>query len=255
MERKHMSNPHARVARNCNGGRDFVAGDVHGEFIALEHLLERVEFAPERDRLFSVGDLIDRGPHSASALKWMESGRITLATRGNHEQWLLERLDAQASGEYDAAWRRERWSDAEIEAGRGLRWASIFRAMPLTATVDTAHGAVGIVHAAPVHRSWAQTIEALKQGNVDAGWLALNSDARARGDAHRAESDNVPLDGAIEGVRAVITGHSPGAHARCTSNVWHIDTGAGSPGGAVTLARIDGNVIETLSEPLQGGRQ
>ena len=61
-------------------GRDFVAGDVHGEFPTLERLLDQVGFETSRDRLFALGDLVDRGPDSAAALDWIESGRITLAT-------------------------------------------------------------------------------------------------------------------------------------------------------------------------------
>ena len=59
-------------------GRDFVIGDVHGEYDTLEAMLAELEFHPGRDRLFALGDLIDRGPRSADTLEWMEQGRITL---------------------------------------------------------------------------------------------------------------------------------------------------------------------------------
>lgn len=62
-----------RVRENCTDGRDFVVGDVHGEFPTLESLLAQVGFAPERDRLFALGDLVDRGPRSTDALAWMET--------------------------------------------------------------------------------------------------------------------------------------------------------------------------------------
>ena len=82
-----------RVTENV-AGRDFVVGDVHGEFETLEATLTHVEFQPGHDRLFALGDLVDRGPRSADALAWMESGRITLSVRGNHEQMLYERIKA-----------------------------------------------------------------------------------------------------------------------------------------------------------------
>ena len=47
-------------------GRDFVVGDVHGMFDRVAQALTKVQFNPSRDRLFSVGDLIDRGPQSDS---------------------------------------------------------------------------------------------------------------------------------------------------------------------------------------------
>ena len=73
-------------------GRDFVAGDVHGEFPTLTRLLDQVGFETSRDRLFALGDLVDRRPDSAAALDWIESRRITLSVRGNHEQLLLDRI-------------------------------------------------------------------------------------------------------------------------------------------------------------------
>ena len=82
--------PVSRHARNPTG-RDFVVGDVHGAFAVVERALKSLRFAPERDRLFSVGDLIDRGPRSADALDWLQEGRI-LAVRGNHEQWMVNSL-------------------------------------------------------------------------------------------------------------------------------------------------------------------
>ena len=87
----------ARVERNVTAGRDFVVGDVHGEFDTLEAMLASVGFRPGRDRLFALGDLVDRGPRSADALAWMENGQIELSVRGNHEQMLLDRIDAAES--------------------------------------------------------------------------------------------------------------------------------------------------------------
>ena len=69
-------------------GRDFVVGDVHGCFRTLEHVLDALAFDSERDRLFGVGDLIARGPHSTEAVDWLET-RFTAVTRGNHEDAAL----------------------------------------------------------------------------------------------------------------------------------------------------------------------
>ena len=50
-----------RFARNV-GGRDFAVGDIHGCFSHLSRSLEAIGFDAAVDRLFSVGDLVDRGP-------------------------------------------------------------------------------------------------------------------------------------------------------------------------------------------------
>ena len=49
-------------------GRDLVVGDVHGCFRTLARALSQLEFDPSCDRLFGVGDLVDRGPHSEGRL-------------------------------------------------------------------------------------------------------------------------------------------------------------------------------------------
>ena len=62
---------------NPLGGADFVVGDVHGCFRTLRRAMNAVDFNPERDRLFAVGDLVNRGPHSYEAIDWLgRSGRI-----------------------------------------------------------------------------------------------------------------------------------------------------------------------------------
>ena len=53
-------------------GRDFAVGDIHGSFSALQTALDTIEFNSEVDRLFSVGDLVDRGPESHHVLEWLD---------------------------------------------------------------------------------------------------------------------------------------------------------------------------------------
>ena len=67
---------------------------MHGEFETLEAMLASLGLRPDRDRLFALGDLADRGPRNAHALAWMEAKRIGLSVRGNHEQMLLDRIEA-----------------------------------------------------------------------------------------------------------------------------------------------------------------
>ena len=45
-------------------GRDFVVGDIHGEYDQFMKELEKVNFDKNIDRVFSVGDLVDRGKDS-----------------------------------------------------------------------------------------------------------------------------------------------------------------------------------------------
>src|SRR3546814_1255791 len=53
-------------------GRDFIVGDLHGCLDLLQAELTRIEFDRSKDRLFSVGDLVDRGPDSMGCLRRSE---------------------------------------------------------------------------------------------------------------------------------------------------------------------------------------
>ena len=70
-------------------GRDFVVGDLHGHHAALESLLREACFDPSQDRVFSVGDLVDRGPESFQTLRLLQEPWF-FAVRGNHEDMLLD---------------------------------------------------------------------------------------------------------------------------------------------------------------------
>ena len=84
-------------------------------------------------------------------------------------------------------------------------------------------------------------------GGGDSTWLALNSSARARANARCAEHEGLPASGPIDKVRAVLTGHTMLPAVTRTANVWHLDTGAGTPTRRPTLARIDGDPIDTVT--------
>ena len=72
-----------RFAQNTVG-RDFAVGDIHGCFTELQRGLEAIGFDPSTDRLFSVGDLVDRGPESHLALQWLHKPWFH-AICGNHD--------------------------------------------------------------------------------------------------------------------------------------------------------------------------
>jgi serine/threonine protein phosphatase 1 len=219
-----------RFAANT-AGRDFAVGDIHGHFTRLQTALDNVCFEPSVDRLFSVGDLIDRGPESLDVDEWLLRKPWFHAVRGNHEQMAI---DSHAAGRFS--------DESSMHFINGGDWfyglssieqdcyTSILRDLPLVIEVETAHGLIGIVHADVPRGSWGEMISALSGSAFEANHVA----AKLQWSRKRiTEGDQSGVDG----VRAVIVGHTPLRQPAVLGNVYHIDT-AGWMDGHFTLLEL-----------------
>jgi serine/threonine protein phosphatase 1 len=204
-----------RFSRN-RSGRDFVVGDIHGCFSLLEAMLSQIAFDPQHDRLFSVGDLIDRGPESQRALEFLDYPWFH-AVRGNHEVMLIEALSGD--NQFVMRWLENGggWCHSHLECLSVM--SSAFSDLPWAIEIETKAGIVGIVHAdVPKATSWESFTEALRNGDRKVQEIAVWSRKRF----HGYDSTQVA------GISKVFCGHSICQDGRPfhVDNVNFIDTGA-----------------------------
>lgn len=190
-------------------GRDFFVGDIHGEYRQLEDALQKVDFRPAEDRLFCVGDLIDRGADSLDCLllafkPWFH------AVRGNHEELARVALQEGAESSAWALWMVNGGAWV-TESGVGKAREALERALrhlPLAREVVVMGKHVGMVHAEPPD-DWSRLETA-------------DRDALIWGRSRIQQGDETP----VAGIDAVIVGHTIVEKPLTLGNVHYIDTGA-----------------------------
>lgn len=189
-------------------GRDFVVGDIHGEYRLLEDALHRVDFQVSRDRLFSVGDLIDRGPDSFACLS-LALEPWFFGVRGNHEALAQAALGGGDWGAWlmnGGTWVR----DHDLDAVRRRLESALVR-LPYVREVAVAGQRLGIVHAEPP-TDWAQIETADEALMHQLVW----------GRRRIAGQDTTP----VTGIDAVAVGHTIVPEPVRLGNVHYLDTGA-----------------------------
>jgi serine/threonine protein phosphatase 1 len=236
-----------RFARNTDG-RDLIVGDIHGHFTKLQAALDLVGFDPARDRLFSVGDLVDRGPECDHVLDWLAKPWF-YPVQGNHEdmaiRWPSGNMPSDNYAANGGGWNISNPVALQHDISEALR------VLPLAIELETAAGLVGIVHAECPFNDWDKFRQAVGEASVN---LTRTMMDRIEGIAQWSRTridygDKAP----VHGVHALVVGHTPVPERLILGNVHYIDTGAWLPDGRgydAGFTLLDAATLEVVLAPV-----
>jgi bis(5'-nucleosyl)-tetraphosphatase (symmetrical) len=77
----------------------YLIGDIQGCYDSLQRLLQKINFDPAADKLWSCGDLVNRGGHSLQVLRLLKSIEQSVSVSlGNHDLHLLANYERKPHG-------------------------------------------------------------------------------------------------------------------------------------------------------------
>lgn len=197
-------------------GRDLAVGDIHGCFSALQAALNSIGFQPAMDRLFSVGDLVDRGPESHLVLEWLDKPWFH-AICGNHDLMAWRSALGAPYPDVSHAMHGGNWLQ-QLDGFQQQRIGQALASLPLAMEVQTSNGLVGLVHADCPYDDWSlMQRQALSAQDRECCLWSMERYQRSYARP-------------IQNVHAVVHGHITIHQMKQLGNVFFIDTGGWRPG-------------------------
>ena len=230
------SSPRIKRFDRNTAGRDFVVGDIHGCFTRLQNTLDQLGFDPAVDRLFSVGDLVDRGPECEKVLDWLQKPWFH-PIQGNHEDMAI-RFAKGNSMDRDNYWQNGgSWLICMPEHERH-EYGEALNVLPYAMEIETALGTVGLVHADCPFPSWqefAQTLESDQWNRNHRNSTLWNRQRIEEGD-----------QSGVEGIKMMVVGHTPVREPVMLGNVLYLDTMGWRPEGYFSIFDLTNLTIDKV---------
>lgn len=238
------------------GGRDFIVGDIHGCFSLLEDALSATNFDEAKDRLISVGDLVDRGPESERAMSFLQKDWF-YAVRGNHDEMALQFSQDIMNNNIDIRtlmWGVQsgaRWLLEKQNLDLAERVKEQFSNLPYAIEVITEDTITGVVHAEVAENmNWAD----FKNNLIASVNKEKDYAHRVKGIKHQVMWGRNKVEdrdeSIVEGVDRVFVGHSPLDLPMQLGNVFYIDTAA-AYSGYLTLVETKPEKTNITSPKIQ----
>jgi bis(5'-nucleosyl)-tetraphosphatase (symmetrical) len=267
----------------------FAVGDIQGCYDALREGLDHVGFDPARDQLWSVGDLVNRGPQSLEVLRFFTTlGDSARCVLGNHDLHLLalhagnrrQGEDASLADILQAPDREEllHWLRHRplLHRDDSLGFAMIHAGLPPQWDMDTAQACareVEAVLAGDDHRAFFHEMYGNKPNRWDpslagmARWRYITNcltrlrfcepdgalALKEKGPPGSQKPGRVPwyaFPGRASAGQRLVFGHWSTLGYLAQDNVWALDSGC-LWGGTLTLLRLDGEAPVAQHVPCQ----
>lgn len=127
-------------------GQDIIVGDIHGSLALLLKLLRYVNFDPNTDRLFLLGDIINKGINSEGMIDFLNTKGV-YCLKGNHELMFEEYLNNIDNGNNNN-WLFQGYGwQFHHSKRKQIRFCSKLIHLPIAIELETDLGLVGLVHA------------------------------------------------------------------------------------------------------------
>jgi serine/threonine protein phosphatase 1 len=192
--------PHSQLGTftKNTSGTDYIVGDVHGHHERLMSQLDELGFDFENDRLFCVGDVIDRGPDSPKMLALLSEPWF-FSLLGNHEYFMLSGLKhnnskdkmlwLQHGGEWIATSNPSQWP----------AWFEQLSKLPIAMQLEGQDGkSYGLLHADFPSDHWSHYAD-FDQEELEACLSSRRNFAK--------RSDHI-----VEGIDFLVHGHNSTGH-------------------------------------------